>query len=376
MGIVRAGMRRRPGSQPRTRTAVSNVAVPRVAAVALSVLALAGCSGAAPQEDTKAETEVAVQVGTVAKADLKARVEAYGMVEPEPAKVGQPGGGARLAAPIAGIVIAVHVVEGQGVKAGDVVVELDDRIAQAAVDKARHALEFAQQVADRQGRLIAFGGTTLQAKQEAEQRLAAAHAELAAAKAAIAQVQLASPLDGVVARINVQPGQTVDLNTVVAEIIDLKRLVATVNVPADEAMQVKAGQAAEVFTDNARKPATTASVSFVSPSVDMKTSSAPVRLALPEDSGLRPGQFVRARIVTEELTDRLVVPRESVVKADDEQVIYVVEGDKAMQMPVKTGLRDGNLVEVEAEGLKDGDTIVTVGAYGLPKESKVKITKP
>jgi hypothetical protein len=52
----------------------------------------------------------------------------------------------------------------------------------------------------------------------------------------------------------------------------------------------------------------------------------------------------------------------------------VVEGNKAVQMPVKTGLRDGNLIEVAAEGLKEGDTIVTVGAYGLPKETKVKIT--
>jgi multidrug efflux pump subunit AcrA (membrane-fusion protein) len=115
----------------------------------------------APQEETKADTEVADQVAAVTQADIKARVEAYGMVEPEPAKAGQPGGGARLAAPITGIVIAMHVVEGQSVRAGEVVVELDDRIAQAAVDKARHA--FARQVADRQARLITFGGTTLQA---------------------------------------------------------------------------------------------------------------------------------------------------------------------------------------------------------------------
>ena len=60
---------------------------------------------------------------------------------------------------------------------------------------------------------------------------------------------------------------------------------------------------------------------------------------------------------------------------DDQLVIYVVEGDKAVQMRVKTGLRDGNLIEVEAEGLKEGDTIVTVGGYGLPKETKVKIAK-
>jgi membrane fusion protein, multidrug efflux system len=338
-----------------------------------ALLALGACSGAVTKEET-VETEVAVQVGTVTKADLRARVEAYGVVEPEPAKSGHPGGGAKLAAPFAGIVVAVHVIEGQSVKAGDVVVELDDRMAQAAVDKAQHALVFAQQVVDRQTRVLAFGGTSMQAKQEAEQRLAAARAELASAKAAIAQVQLASPLDGVVARINVQPGQSVDLNTMVAEVIDLKRLVATVGVPADEATPLRAGQNADIFTDNGKKPATTGGVSFVSPSVDQKTGSAMVRLALPENSGLRPGQFVGARIVTEELTDRLVVPRDSVVKADDREVIYVVEGNKAVQMPVKTGLRDGNLIEVAAEGLKEGDTIVTVGAYGLPKETKVKIT--
>jgi RND family efflux transporter MFP subunit len=298
------------------------------------------------------------------------------MVEPEPAKPGQPGGGAKLAAPAAGIVTAVQVIEGQSVHAGDVVVKLDDRMAQAAVEKARQAVVFAQQVADRLNRLIVSGAVSIQLKQEADQHLAASRAELASVQAAIAQVQLASPLDGVVARVNVQPGQTVDPNTVVAEIIDLKRLVATVSVPPDEATQLRAGQAADIFADNANKPATTGSVSFVSPSVEPKTGAAPVRLALPENSGLRPGQFVRARIVTEELIGRLVVPRKSVVKADDEDVVYVVDGDKAIQLPVKAGLRDGDLIEVDAEGLKEGDTIVTVGAYGLPKETKVKIAKP
>lgn len=347
------------------------------ALLSFASLALSDCSRAVPEEDAGQQaTEVAVQVGAVIKADLRARVEAYGIVEPEPAKSGAPSGGARLAAPIAGIVASIHVTEGQSVKAGEVVVKLDDRVAQAAVDKAQHALTFAQQVADRMDRLISSGAVSMQLKQETEERLAAARAELAAAQAATAQVRLASPLDGVVAHINVQPGQSVDLNTIVAEIIDLKRLVVTVNVPADEAARIRPGQSAEIFIDNVKDPATTGSVSFVSPTIDMKTAAAPVRLSLPEDSALRPGQFVRARIVTEELADRLAVPRESVVKTEDGKVIYRVEGDKAIQLPVKTGLRDGDLIEVEADGLKEGETIVTVGAYGLPKETKIKITKP
>jgi multidrug efflux pump subunit AcrA (membrane-fusion protein) len=77
--------------------------------------------------------------------------------------------------------------------------------------------------------------------------------------------------------------------------------------------------------------------------------------------------------VSEERVGRLAVPRDSVVKADEGQVIYVVEGDKAKQKAVKVGVHAGNLVEVEGDGLKEGDAIVTVGAYGLPKETKIKV---
>jgi hypothetical protein len=84
--------------------------------------------------------------------------------------------------------------------------------------------------------------------------------------------------------------------------------------------------------------------------------------ATEEKKWSEPKNARRSQRPAEELHDRLAVPRESVVKTDDERVIYVVDGDKAVQTPVKTGLRDGNLIEVEAEGLKEGDTIVTVGA--------------
>jgi len=340
---------------------------------AASALGVAGCKPAGDAGEEKIVTEVAVQVGKVTKADLRARVEAFGVVEPEPAKAGGPGGGAKLAAPAAGVVLAVAATEGQSVKAGDVIVRLDDRMAQAAVDKAGHAVEYAEQLVARQGKLKAVDGTSEKAIQEAQQQLAAARAELASARAALAQVQLATPVDGVVARMNVQPGQTVDPNMVVAEIVDLGRLVVTANVPAAEAAGLKAGQATEVFAEGADKAAASGSVSFVSPSVDPKTGTALVRVTLPKDAGLRPGQYVRVRIVSEERAGRLAVPRDCVVKADEGQVIYVVEGDKAKQKAVKVGVHDGNLVEVEGDGLKEGDAVVTVGAYGLPKETRIKV---
>jgi len=327
---------------------------------AASVLVLAGCKPVGEAEEEKAITEVAVQVGKVTKADLRARVEAYGTVEPEPAQGGHPGGGAKLAAPAAGVVMAIPAKEGEHVEAGAVIVKLDDRLALST-------LALAEQQFERQKKLVAVEGTSEKAFQEANQQLAAARAQLAL-------VQLTTPLSGVVARINVQPGQAVDQNTVVAEIIDTDRLIVTANVPASEAAALKAGQPAGLFTDGAGKPAATGSVSFISPQVDPKTGTAFVRVALPKDTRLRPGQFVRVRVTTEERPGRLAVPRESVYTDHDGQsTLSLVEGDKAIQKTVKVGLRDGDLVEVEGDGVSEGATVVTRGSYALPKETKVRV---
>jgi membrane fusion protein (multidrug efflux system) len=330
---------------------------------AMGALSLAGCKPGGAEEEQKVVTEVAVKVAKVTRTTLRAHVEVYGAVEPEPAGGGKPGGAARLAAPVAGVVMAVPAKEGERVEAGAVIVKLDDRLALSS-------LALAEQQFERQKKLRIFEGTSEKAFQEANQQLAAARAQLAL-------VQLTTPLSGVVARINVQPGQAVDINTIVAEVVDLSRLVVTASVAGDEAARLKAGQPAELFIDSADKPVATGTVSFVSPQLDPKTGAALVRLALSKDAGLRPGQFIRARIVTEERAGRLAVPRESIVTdVEGHSVIAVVEGDKAVQKPVKVGVRDGDLVEVEAEGLQEGDTVVTVGAYGLPKETKVRVLKP
>ncbi len=326
----------------------------------VGALSLTGCKPGGAEEDQKVVTEVAVQVAKVTRTTLRAHIEAYGTVEPEPAGGGQPAGAARLAAPVAGVVMAVPAKEGERVEAGAVIVKLDDRLALSS-------LALAEQQFERQKKLRTVEGTSEKAFQEANQQVAAARAQLAL-------VQLTTPLAGVVARINVQPGQAVDINTVVAEVVDLSRLVLTAGVPASEASALKVGQVAEIFAENSDKPVATGSVSFVSPSVDAKTGTALVRVTVPKDAGLRSGQFARVRIVSEERAGRLAVPIESVVTdVEGHSVIALVEGDKATQKPVKVGVRDGSLVEVAGEGLKAGDTVVTVGAYGLPKETKIKI---
>lgn len=345
-----------PPQPPLKREVSSSIAALAVAAA----LSLPGCKPADTAEEPAIVTEVAVQVALVKSATLHTYVEAYGSVESAPAGVGQPAGAARLSAPVPGLVTEVLVTEGEHVDAGRIIVKLDDRLA-------RSSLELAAQQFDRQKKLMAVEGTSEKMFQEAGQQLAAARTQLAL-------LQITTPTAGIVARVNVQPGQVVDMNTVVSEIVDPSRLVVTVNVPAAEAALLKTGQAARYFIGSAGTPAATGGVYFISPQIDPKTGTTLVRLMISADSGMRPGQLVRARIVSEERAGRLTVPLESVVTdVEGHSIIAVVTGDTATQQPVKTGVRDGGLVEVEGEGLKEGDTVVTVGAYGLPEHTRVKI---
>jgi membrane fusion protein, multidrug efflux system len=312
------------------------------------------------QKPTEAEpaTEVAVHVGKITRTTLHAYVTAYGMVQPEPPGDG-PAASASVAPSVPGVVVAVNSAEGQHVAKGEVLFQLDSRAADVAVD-------FAEKSVEREKRLIRIEGTSERAVQNAQQQLDAARVQQA-----LLRVQ--SPLAGTVTRVNVKPGDAVDLARVMAQVVDLDRLVVSANVPSAELAPLKVGQPAQVRFEDSASPLH-GELSFISPQVDAQTGTAEVRVRLPSGSNLRPGQFVTLRIVSAEHADKLAVPVESVVKNEEgASVVAIVDGDTARQRSVKTGLEEDGLIEVEADELQADMVVVTEGAYGLPTETKVRV---
>jgi multidrug efflux pump subunit AcrA (membrane-fusion protein) len=296
----------------------------------------------APTTEEKVATVVSVQVGKITSATLHGYAQGFGTIEPAPATTDLPTASAQLSAPSAGIVAKVNVAEGQSVTNGEVLVDLSSPALRAEVE--------------RQKKLYAQQNTSLKNLQDAQAQL-----DLSLVTA---------PLAGTVTRVNVKPGQAADLTTVVAEVMDLNRLAVSAEIPAEEANDLKAGNSLEVLGEH---PAA-AELLFVSPNVNKDNDTVLVRALLPKDSGLRPGQFVSLRIVTAVHTNCLAAPIESVVTDENgKSVIALVKGDEATQMPVQTGLRENGLVEIAAPEIKDDDTVVTVGAYGLPEKTKVSV---
>lgn len=331
------------------------------------IIALFTASMLRAEEEAKPPTEVAVQVAKVIKATLNRAVIAYGTIEPEPASKDQPPAIAKLSPAIAGIITVIQGMEGQQVKKGDVLFKLDSRAVDAAVAKAELAIKFATTNVERQKKLIAAEGTSEKQVLEAEQALAAAKTELATAKVQQSLLTGEAPMSGTLVKFTARPGEAADATTVLAEIADLDRLTASVRVPRAEAASLKTGQKAKVHDIET-------TVAFISPQVDAASDTILVRLSLPKGSGLKTGEFVTARIIVEERPGKLAVPRASVyTDAEGKTTLSIVEGDTAKQKVVKAGLRDGDLVEVEGEGVTEGAVVVTVGSYALPQETKVRI---
>lgn len=338
--------------------------------VVLAVVAILRLTGGSPEE-ADLPTDVAVHVATVERGTVRRLVAAYGSVEPEPTAPGRPAGGALITPFVDGVVTAIDRAEGDAVRQGAVLVRLDSRMAEVTLESAKQAADFAQQAFERQESLLATDGTSQRAYLEARQARDAAQSALAAAETDLAYRRIASPLDGVVTRLNVTVGQHVDATTVLAEVVDLARLVVTAGIPARQIDGVAVGQPVVLGSGT---DAPVGAVAVLSRGIDPATGTYRVQASIPPGAGFTPGQFTEIRIVADEHTDVLVIPEVGLVTSPDgETWISVVEGDRAVRRSVTAGLHDGGMVEVSGDGIAEGLTVVTVEAYSLPEETAIHV---
>jgi membrane fusion protein (multidrug efflux system) len=332
------------------------------------------------EAEPEVAAEVAVQVGNIQRSTLHGYVQAYGQVDLDPGSGTTSPAAVTITAPETGIITEACCVQGQRVNKADILFTMDSRVAEAAVEMAKKALEFAEREFERQEKLREVQGTSEKLFLEAKQQLDAARSELTTAQIRQSLLKVTAPFSGMIVRVDARVGQTVTAAQRLAELHDSERLVVTAKVPNREISLLKLGQQVDIDTgiqadDGATKTAIVrSSLNFIDSQADDKTGTVEVRAPVPPDSHLRPGQFVKVRIIHEEHQNCLTVPEEGVVTTlDGDTVIAIVQGDTAYQRSVTPGLHEGGLVEIQGEGLKEGMAVVTVGTYGLPDKTKIRI---
>lgn len=326
------------------------------------------------------ETIVPVEVTQIRRQTLHDYLWVYGSVIPNPGVAGVAPAGVSIRSPQDGIVTEVHCAAGQQVTKGEVLFALDDRLAKAAVDQAQKALVFAEENERRQDHLRQIDGTSAKLYLEAQQQLGSARNALGRAEVELEMLKVVAPFDGTIVDLYATAGETVGQADVLARLTDLSRLVVKAGVPTPQADKLQPGQQAQIeaggstVSSDAPAVSLTGRVDYIDCWADPNNDTVPVLIGLPADTSLRPGRFVRVRITVAEYGDRLAVPDESVVTTPEGQtVLVIVQGDEAVPTPVRRGVREGDWVEVGGQGLEPGMTVVTVGAYGLPGRTKIRV---
>lgn len=340
-----------------------------------------GASREAPAADP--EPKVPVTIAPVVRATLHGYVTGWGNVEPEPVGSRRPPASATIAAPVTGLISAIHTTEGARVQHGATLFRLDSRVADVTVQRAQQAVRFAEGLVQRQEQLGPGEATSQRAYQDAKQQLTAARNELAAAEVQRRLLDVKAPIDGTVMRINAKLGDAVDPSTVLAELVDLNRLVVNAAVRSADVRQVERGQAIELSLGSTTSQTSvvdaanvvSSTVTYIGSQIDVATDTVLVRGGVPATSRLRPGQFVNVRVLTDERRDQLAVPVESIVQGQAGPEVALVHGDTAIRVRVVTGLRDGPLVQVQSDEVREGMSVVVRGAYGLPPKANIEVVE-
>jgi membrane fusion protein (multidrug efflux system) len=278
-----------------------------------------------------------------------------------------------IASELAGRIVEILFAEGQNVKKGDVLVRLDDALAQVELIDAQAQVELAEANYRRVSTLAETGSATQRARDEAQTELARARAVFELISARIDKLSISAPFDGTVGTRKFSVGAYIEPGVEIVNLEKIDRLKVDFKVPELFYSQIKIGQTVEMTLDALAGRTFTATIYTIDPMLDVNGRALNVRAIL-DNPGmeLRPGFFARLVVKGGDARSVVMVPEESIVPRGDEHLLYVVEGDHAVERTVKLGARRAGAVEI-LEGLQAGEVVVTAGHTRLKDGSKVEI---
>lgn len=275
-----------------------------------------------------------------------------------------------------GEVVMLNAEVGQSVRAGEVLVKIDDKILRKGLDELHTALELASTVYERQAALwrdsIGSEIQYIQAKNQKE----ALEKKVASLEEQIDLYQIKAPINGTIEKVDTKLGQMVSPQQPVAMMINLDKLKVVAEVSESYSNVVRRGDKIDVrFPDiNKDYELTITSVSnFINP----KNRTFSLEAKLPGGiSDVKANMLAKVAIESYSVPQAVVVPVNVIFKNVQGEYLFIVEqeGDKrvARKRFVKTGVMSDNAIEI-LEGLSQGDIIVTMGYQTLEDGAEIGV---
>jgi multidrug efflux system membrane fusion protein len=332
-----------------------------------------------------------VTVGAVEQRDVRVLIHAVGSMSAQNTAI--------VRAKVDGEVKALHFKEGQLVKAGQLLAELDGRAYEAQLAQAQGSLmrdqaqlRNAQLDLQRYKDLLAKDAIARQQVETQEALVKQLEGSVKADQGAVDNARLSLSYTKVTAPITgVASLKQVDLGTVahssdtngIVTLAQTQPMALVFAIPEAQAQRVlrqmkgKGGLTAEAWDRDMKNRLASGQVVSTDNAIDTATGTLKVKaLFANKDNALLPNQFVNVLLQVDTLKDVLAVPDASIQRGPQGTFVYLVQPDSTVNMRrIKLGAQEGELWSVEGE-LKPGDKVVTDGADRLREGAKVETITP
>jgi membrane fusion protein (multidrug efflux system) len=339
-------------------------------------------SGCGKQEAKVLEEKVVnVKVWAVEQKSLRPYVETIGTLKPFEEVI--------ISSEVDGIVKNLRVSEGSPVSKGMTLVEINEtdyrlevNRAEAALRQAEASLANAKLEYERKSALYKEELVTKQqfddisARQAlAEGEMDRARASLSLAKEKLVKTKIYSPLQGAVREKKVTTGDYVKNGSQLLWIVKADPIKLQFTVPEKEVGKLRKGQDVMFKVDSFPDFEFKGRVNAIYPSLEERTRTLQVEALVPNhDAKLKPGLFAKVTLYTGQTRDIIVAPITAVLYEDSRVKLFVADGDRAKERPVKIGSKYGEFVEI-LEGLQKGETVVVVGQNNLAEGVKINVAR-
>jgi membrane fusion protein, multidrug efflux system len=307
---------------------------------------------------------VAVVTAHAAKKEFAHEVEALGTLRANES--------VDITAKVADRVAVIHFTEGQQVRKGDVLVELDSDEARADLAAAEAAATDSRSQYKRSQELFQTRALSESQMDQLKATLLANEARVAAARSRVADRVISAPFGGRVGLRNVSLGGLVNPGAVITTLDDLSVVKLDFAVPEQFLATLKPGLTVEARTTAYSDATFAGRVASVATRVDPTTRSVAIRALIDNGDGrLRPGMFMTVKLVRSE-GEALMLPEQAIVPENDRHFVYVIEDGRARKREIQIGRRRPGEVEV-LQGLTAEDGVVVDGTLNIRDGVPVRV---
>jgi membrane fusion protein (multidrug efflux system) len=328
------------------------------------VLFVAGCSDQQAADGQFSMPPMPVEVVQVKEQKVADKFQAIGTIEAIEEIT--------VVSEIDAIVLSLPFEEGNHIRRGDIIAQLDDEQLAAELSRAEALFTQSQASYNRIKSIVEQKAGTPQDLDDALASLKVAEANLKFAKARLNKTRIVAPFDGMIGSRKVSIGSFLRTGDAITELANLNEIRVNFSAPERFLSQLKKGAEVIVFTPVYSGHEVKGKIIAIEPVIDSETRTVRI-VARVQNPGqkFRPGMSTNVSVILSERPDALTIPTEAVFANGNQSFVYTVMPDSTVApSPVTLGLQLSDVVEV-VSGLEKGMQIVTAGHQKLFPGAKV-----